>query len=316
MNLSRPFERLRSRLGIVGMLAAGIAISGCSASTSPLEDMQTPDAATDAREGDALTAPSDAPEEDAFTAPSDAPRVPDDATMGTPSEGGGPADAMSPSDAMGDGSMATPSPDGSVPDAGPDRDVEPIAEGGSDAQPDVEAGPIAEGGPDAQPRIEAGQDAATEAGVDASDDGATTMLDTDSIIQTILGDPCYECAATNGCVDEGIDCEDVTGTATDGPAVGASRGQLCLQALTCMLQSGCAATGSLNCYCGAVSFRSCEVAPGAGACTAIEEGSVESTDPTTILDDYFDTAGDNGGGMANYIANCMSQSCPTECFGQ
>src|SRR5580704_18469716 len=337
MNVSRPLERLRSRLGIVGILAAGIGIWGCSASTSPLDEMQTPDATSDAPEEDAFTAPSDAPEEDAstapsdgpeedaFTAPSDAPGVSEDATMGTPPESGAPADGMTPSDAMDDRTMAAPPPDGSVPDAGPgdagpDADGGPITEGGSDAQPDVEASPVAEGGPDAQPESDAGQDAGTAAGSDASDDGGTDggppTPDTDSIIQTILGDACYECATTNGCVDEGIDCEDVAGTATDGPAVGTSRDLLCVQALTCILQSGCAVAGSLDCYCGAVSFRDCEVAPGAGACTTIEESSVESTEPTTVLDDYFDTTGDNGGGMANYIANCMSQSCPTECFGQ
>jgi hypothetical protein len=304
----------------LGIFALGIGLSACSGAEIAPGELQGPDATSEASDDGTLPAPPDV----SSGAPEDA------TTGGTPLESG------TPTDAAGDGSMVSPSgPDGAVSEAGPVAEGGPIAEGGPDAQPDVEAGPPADGASDAPSEaeaglVDAGWDAPAEAGGDASGDGGGdggpgSFASTDSIVKTLLGDSCYTCASdpiNAGCLDQGVDCEDIAGTATGGPAAGTSLTQLCLQTLTCILQSGCETVGTathpgtgLACYCGDVSFDSCELSPGTGACRSIEETGFETTDPPTIVGNYFaDTQ--YGAGMANSIALCMIQSCPTQCFGQ
>ncbi len=305
MKVCRPFGQVRLHMGIV---ALGVAISACSGSTAPSEDLQSPDATSDAREEGTLAPPSD-----------DSSVAPEDATVGTPLESG-----VGPSDAAGEGGMTSPpGQDGAVSDGGPQTDAGPMAEGGPDSGP--EAGPIADGGTDAP----SGPDATpADAGLDgaASDGGGEggSLASTDSIVKTVLGEACYACASdpnTAGCLDQGVDCEDIEG-AVQPPATAASRTQLCLQTLTCVLQSGCEVIGSathpgtgLACYCGDVSFDACEESPAVGACRAIEESGLGTTDPATILENFFDD-NDYGAGMANSVALCMFQSCPSQCFGQ
>jgi hypothetical protein len=119
----------------------------------------------------------------------------------------------------------------------------------------------------------------------------------------------------------------VTGNATAGSAMGQPRAKLCNEVLDCVRDSGCAAGGKLpiNCYCGAVTEAVCSSGGGIGACKAVLEAGLETTDFNTITSRLGNTL--YGGGKAMDRINCDQTFCddttnglassptnPSECF--
>ena len=128
-------------------------------------------------------------------------------------------------------------------------------DGGSGGSSDDEAG--AETGAEAAgPRCGNG----TKEGSEACDDSNTLDGDGCSSLCTDRS-RCDTCVATNAsvdvynCPDEALPsgsaiCDAVQGTATNGPAAGVGRAELCRAVYTCALKTGCAANQITDCYCG------------------------------------------------------------------
>jgi hypothetical protein len=161
------------------------------------------------------------------------------------------------------------------------------------------------------------------ASFDGSPSDANGGLDTYSIIASIRGTACLDCAEDPniGCAAPGLDCESLSEIADGGAAAGASRRQLCYDTLRCLLTSGClivrpdAAADPMNgyaCYCGEVPFRTCESAPEEGACRAAEERGLETTAAGTVLARFVDS--DFGAGVANALGTCLVDFCRSSCF--
>jgi hypothetical protein len=131
---------------------------------------------------------------------------------------------------------------------------------------------------------------------------------------------CYDCLLTMGCLDDapppvsfgdtGHECSDVTGNTL---VPGETRTQACLDVLSCTLAHSSAQPVLAFGYCGPQpTTTSCQTAtPGqTGPCLLQEQTGLESTDPTTILARYTNTA--FGGGMANAIFQCaLANACQT-----
>jgi hypothetical protein len=162
---------------------------------------------------------------------------------------------------------------------------------------------------------EAPDDAVTETTVDAADAAdadarfdAEAGVTTDAIVGA-LGPDCLSCAATNQCFGGQMVCEAFGSQVADaGPAAGQTRQQLCLDTLSCIVATNCAAdVPSVEpCYCAA-----CITSTGPGECRATEERGLETTVPSVVLNAFNDLT--LGAGMANSIVQCLLDSnCP--CF--
>ncbi len=168
---------------------------------------------------------------------------------------------------------------------------------------------------------------------------------------------CYSCLVLNACLDSsggafpagngsgvGIsnsECGDPSGAGNSPPfdnvnvsGATAAATQQCLDALTCTLTSNGANPASEcsfsqlppsvgNCYCGAHTGSSCLSSPAApiGVCASIIDTDIGSTDPTTVLARFTDTAY-SAGGVGLAILDCAltapatppaKAKCPT-CF--
>jgi hypothetical protein len=152
-----------------------------------------------------------------------------------------------------------------------------------------------------------------------SDSSALDGADLDAgstvgIIQSTRGAACLTCAQQN-CVAPGVTCEDFAGQAAlpGSPAAGASRQQLCYSTLSCVLSSDCAKTDLQFCYCGSATGTSCYDSGAAnGPCLSQEQNGLETTDPVTLVNRLTDPT--FGGGMANFIVQCLELSQCSSCF--
>jgi hypothetical protein len=250
----------------------------------------------------------------------------DDMTDGGPGgDSGGGIDASQNMDSTVD-SRGSPEADASVPDASSDTasdagameahaSLEGSADTGSITDALVDAGPdtitadsAVESGADAgDSSADAEGDAVVDGAIDAGND-VDASLDTAGVILATQGALCQACAIQM-CVDAGTSCEHLAGGVADaGPASGQSRQQLCLDALSCILNT---ATACYNqgtpqaCYCGVRSTQDCRdagPAPGA-ACRTQEENGLETAMPTLALSRFYDTA--FGAGTANALLVCI-----------
>jgi hypothetical protein len=129
--------------------------------------------------------------------------------------------------------------------------------------------------------------------------------------ETILaaqGAGCLSCAQLN-CSDylvgSGVSCQEITGTAVAGPAVGVTRSALCIEELQCVTTQNCATSSVSPCYCG--TDAACTVdATINGLCKTAAQRSLESTDPVYIALHFGDVS--LGGGVANQLATCLISS--------
>ncbi|MDP9036090.1 MAG: hypothetical protein M3O50_14915 [Myxococcota bacterium] len=180
----------------------------------------------------------------------------------------------------------------------------------------------------------AAQDASDDAAQDASDDAAQDALArlseasaeaggpdawsndgapggaTEGVVRAARGDACLQCARDNHCLDTGKTCEALAGqTADAGVRVGASREELCLDTLACVLTSYCFETGNGVgvCICGRQGTFQCTTSgpllDSGGDCVFQEQAGLESSDPSIELHAQRDPL--LGGGMANSLALCV-----------
>lgn len=123
---------------------------------------------------------------------------------------------------------------------------------------------------------------------------------------------CLACAEA-ACPNALRGCADLQGRAAVGPAKGEDLSELCLESTTCILQSACAASDLLDCYCGTAYSLFCASSDtGNGACKTALQRSLETTDEATIQLRFGDYA--FAGGWATSIAQCLSDNGCGSCF--
>jgi hypothetical protein len=227
---------------------------------------------------------------------------------------------------------ATMSPDGR-PDAPPEADTEMDTSSDADAHSDNDAdgasSPVGLDASDAAldgcvgetcaEATDAGDaaldgDGPSERVIDAApDSGDSSAAGTNTIgILTTLGADCVNCAQTNLCFGSFQTCDTLGGAADAGPSAGETLRQLCLDTLSCLASTRCAANNFVVdvCYClDSTQGSTCE---NSGLCRAAEERGLETTDATEVYTDFNDPS--LGGGVANNIVQCLLDNSCSSCF--
>jgi hypothetical protein len=299
-------------------LAAGLSLTACGDDTTQSSERVDSGTEGDASFDGAPTADGLSPDDATVDGP--VPSV--EASANTPieasalydaTEAAGPADGSSSDVSIGDGPFGdAPVADGSSADAvfeagfladGPSGD-------GSVADASLADGALLDASLDTGPSEDSDVDGAGDAtgsgacppSFDAG--GPTDSLFCEASLQ------CLACVQQSGCTNAsyGLSCDVFPGSDESG----------CLAALACVLGSSCAATGTYadtpTCLCGSLDVDAC-TAPGAtpnGPCASAYYAAFGTTDPSTILDEYYDTT--VPGGMVNNIVPCVVSNC-TVCFG-
>ena len=194
--------------------------------------------------------------------------------------------------------------------------------------------PDAGGGTVPLPSIDAGREAALAFDVGASDAniGPTGLWTADPNPALAAQSPsCLECAASS-CGIYVAGCATIAGLASDGPAEGTAKSELCVETLECVLSSACAwcvnPTGSCfpitrfgQCYCGQPDDVSVRLLPElcmppspdlAGPCKTALERSLETTTSSTLLASFGDTS--KGGSWAMLLMQCLIDNKCQSCF--
>jgi hypothetical protein len=130
----------------------------------------------------------------------------------------------------------------------------------------------------------------------------------------ITSPECLECEETEPsgeCITV-VDCSDVAGNATSGPATGVARAYLCNETLHCIRQSGCAGGQLIDCYCGTATSAECDSGQGNGLCREQLERGFETTNPVEITNRY--TNPEFAAGFAMLRVGCDQAYCMAECF--
>jgi hypothetical protein len=108
-------------------------------------------------------------------------------------------------------------------------------------------------------------------------------------------------------------CLGAVGKAGAGARKDVARAELCVDLLTCVRGSACAATSARDCYCGAgVSDQDCASGKATGACKAQIEGGAESSDPKEVMARLFDPNFATGNALT-LIEACDRPSCLDVC---
>jgi hypothetical protein len=152
---------------------------------------------------------------------------------------------------------------------------------------------------------------------------------------TAQGSTCLSCATDNGCLDPaqlGGSCEDTTGTSTkftgalpDGTSCSTvlassseTETQVCLQTLSTIFTSQCAATfQETPCLCGSTDAATCLAgsATPTGPAYDIYSCDFNTTSSTQIQSSAF-TNQAFGAGQANALVQCVAAFGCNSCFGQ
>ena len=204
-------------------------------------------------------------------------------------------------------SAASPAPSSVVPNVGRDA-----GRGISDSGDAADAAPLREDA--AAPS----RDAASDGARDSLDGIAPEAGDSPRILAALNAAlaakapgclPCAEAACPNALRG----CADLQGRAAAGPAKGEDLSKLCLESTACVLESDCAASDLLDCYCGTTYSLFCASSDtGNGACKAALQRSLETTDEATIQLRFGDYA--FAGGWATAIAQCLADNGCGSCF--
>jgi hypothetical protein len=128
--------------------------------------------------------------------------------------------------------------------------------------------------------------------------------------QAITSAACATCEAGSECA-ELTDNSILSGPAVEGPAMGTARTELYNKTLDCVRDTACAAVNVLDCYCGTVSASVCDSGMGNGACKAVIEQGLETTNPTEISNRLSNVT--LGGGLALARVACDKNNCATQC---
>ncbi|HKQ71836.1 MAG TPA: hypothetical protein VJT73_20975 [Polyangiaceae bacterium] len=221
---------------------------------------------------------------------------------------GGQKDAAPDTNVAPDAKPDAGTPDTSAPDAGSD-----VVEASSDAgMPDTS---VTDAGSDV---VEASNDATAEAGNESGADGASdaaVLSAMGSLLQN-YAQGCLSCALSKGTCRNLLNnfgCETLVGNAAAGPAAGQAKSALCLELLTCELNSKCGGgdQGSSACYCG-TKTDDCFTAGGDHSCRPQQEKALETTSPSAIEGAFSGT--NLAGGRANVLLQCLADNDCTACF--
>ncbi|HKQ71706.1 MAG TPA: hypothetical protein VJT73_20325, partial [Polyangiaceae bacterium] len=106
----------------------------------------------------------------------------------------------------------------------------------------------------------------------------------------LFGPSCQKCLKEK-CSTFVSGCAAMKGAATDGPAEGAQRAQLCQEALTCVVSSKCGAQDLASCYCGGVAGLDCLEGEGPkGPCASAFHRAFEASSPVDVPVRFNNTA--------------------------
>jgi hypothetical protein len=192
-------------------------------------------------------------------------------------------------------------------DVGPELADGGVRPGSSDAQMsrDSETGSI-----DAR-RVDAGAD------VDGSEtwdgelaEGSLDAARVNALEQ--LGRPtdCLVCAEAN-CANV-LDTCTSEGTATDGPAAGQPKAQLCVETLECVFSQGCSLEHLVDCYCTNPLLFEPPQCFRFGPCQMVFERSMGSTNVRAVIDGFADPT--KGGTRAITLMQCLKDNRCATCF--
>jgi hypothetical protein len=136
---------------------------------------------------------------------------------------------------------------------------------------------------------------------------------------------CYTCLVDSGCIDDtsfgdaNLECGDLSGTIDAGAGAGTPAATLCMDTLSCVLATSCAASSDLHCFCGAAKEDAAcqgDPAPGPidGACAApIADGlGMPSSDGTDVTRNMTNAALPAGRAMSMFA--CARMSGCTACL--
>ncbi len=149
--------------------------------------------------------------------------------------------------------------------------------------------------------------------IDGGDAACGSLTPTECLLVLRRGPECLICAQSQ-CAAPDLQCEHFAGLAAPaGPAVGQSRQDLCLGALSCILTTKCYLFGAGvdACYCGSEGRSACSdggPAPNAQKfCLSAEQNGLETTDPGVALGSLTDKS--LGAGTANAMELCLETKC-------
>jgi hypothetical protein len=133
---------------------------------------------------------------------------------------------------------------------------------------------------------------------------------------------CYACLLNAGCLDDvtfgdtNHECGDfAAATFPSGPAAGSSDSTLCLDTLSCILRTSCAASGTgSGCYCGSQPISSCAMDTFGAVDGPCKLQEIEGLSP--ILPQLLATFTDPStpSGRANYLVACATSNACTSCL--
>ncbi len=121
---------------------------------------------------------------------------------------------------------------------------------------------------------------------------------------------CLACENASECA-ELVGTSLLNGNASEGPALGTSRAALYNEVLDCVRDTHCATGLVVDCYCGTASGAQCDAGNGNGACRAVIERGVETTNPADVQARLTNVT--LGGGLALARVQCDQNNC-TQCL--
>jgi hypothetical protein len=124
---------------------------------------------------------------------------------------------------------------------------------------------------------------------------------------------CVTCAHSN-CRPKIDRCMKIEGNATDGPAKGKSKAELCINTVACAIKGRCLNEyTSVFCYCGSTNGGDCITGHEQnGSCKPKIEAAFETTSSEKIIMNW--TNDTTGGGVAMALATCLTENRCTMCF--
>jgi hypothetical protein len=155
---------------------------------------------------------------------------------------------------------------------------------------------------------------------DQQSNGRTRPGNSASLISGPLGEilsfnspDCVACARSH-CLPSIDRCMKIEGNATDGPAKGKSKSELCVNTVACAIKGRCITEhASVFCYCGSTNGGDCISGHDQnGSCKPKIEAAFETTSSEKIVIHWNNDT--TGGGVAMTLATCLIGNSCTMCF--
>ncbi|HVZ35824.1 MAG TPA: PKD domain-containing protein, partial [Polyangiaceae bacterium] len=206
---------------------------------------------------------------------------------------------------------------GAATDAGDEADAGAVV----DAASPLDAGSVEE---DAGSEVDSGSPADdVDSGSPADDVDSGSPADEDAaspadagttppapLCEGTAANACEDCACSS-CTSQMDACKSATGTASEGPAAGQAKADLCAAVVRCGQDAGCRGSA---CYCGTADLVSCLTGSANGPCMPEIQAAAETSDVVTIQDRQTNTS--YAVGLANAVSTCSENSCASACGTQ